>query len=92
MAEKMSNSPVKKPFNIFHWFVLGVVSGIPLGIIICLVINIINLVRTEWPNGPPSWEVIKWGLSRAAFVCAIGGAAIGGFVGFAIGAVRARKE
>jgi uncharacterized membrane protein len=83
---------VKKPFNIFHWFVLGVFCGIGLGIIIGLILSALGLVNTEWPNGPPDWEIIKWFAYRAAFLCALYGAVIGGVVGFMIGLVRSNRQ
>jgi hypothetical protein len=64
--DKRIEPAVKKPFNTFHWFVLGVVFGIGPGIITALIGVTINIVTNEWPNGPPDWEIIKRRLSRAA--------------------------
>jgi hypothetical protein len=82
----------KKPFNTFHWFVLGVVFGIGLGIITGLIVATINIVTNEWPNGPPSWGIIKWVLSMGATIYGMGGAVVGGFVGFIIGVVRSPRQ
>jgi hypothetical protein len=83
---------VKKPFNVFHWLVLGVVCGIGLGAIIGLILSTIGFATTEWPHGPPSWEIRKWYASRAAFMCAMYGAVLGGVVGLVIGVVRSDRE
>jgi hypothetical protein len=86
------NPPVKKPFNTFHWFVLGVICGIALGIITVLVVAAVKLATRESPYNPESWEIVKWGLSRAVFIFGMGGAVFGGFVGIVIGIVRSDRE
>jgi hypothetical protein len=86
------NPTARKPFNTFHWFVLGVYVGIGLGIITGLIIAAINLATTEWPYGSPSWEVRKRRLSIGAVVYGLGGAVLGGMVGIVIGVIRSDRE